>query len=208
MGVDFKLQAAARPHGQKPRMGGEGIQHAHGVCEAEAARAAAFRHLQHQSQEVRVGPAAVLAAHAHRKAHVQRGAGHGLDTPQHPGPVAPDLAGDLLVGDGNGQVHRGDARAARGGQIRLVHAAPHDGPRRKAQGRDGADIVHLVRAHGRDAHFHLRHARGVQRTGYGQAFVEREGHARRLLAVAQGSVVDDDLTGLTDFMDRRGGPGG
>src|SRR5690606_4391655 len=51
----------------------------------------------------------------------------------------------------------------------------------------------LLRAHGGNTDFQLRHADLRQPAGNGQLFIESEGHPGALLTVAQGGVVDHNL---------------
>ena len=103
------------------------------------------------------------------------------------------------------QADPGQAGANRGIDVGLGHAAPGD---RSGVTHDAADLGHglyLAAAHGGRAGLDLIDAGGVERAGDRDLLGDGEGDARRLLAVAQGAVVDPDQPGR--LRDRLVGPG-
>ena len=99
---------------------------------------------------------------------------------------------DLLIGDRDRQIDHLHPQVAAVIQVLGLHPAPHDQARLQAQSGHGPDTFPFFRAHGGNADLQFRHAQRVQFAGDSQFFLTGEGHPRRLLAVAQGGVVDYD----------------
>lgn len=80
-------------------------------------------------------------------------------------------------------------------KVGTVHARPYRQARPQARRHNRPNALAFGLAHRRNADFPLRHADSVKATRDVGLFVETEGNTCRLLAVAQGGVVDDDIGG-------------
>ena len=172
--------------------GAEGFEDAERVGEAQAACSGPLRRLSEAAEEIHVGARGVLATQADFQPERARHRDHARQALEQPVAVAAQLEGEVLIGGWHRDIHQIHTETGAGSDVFTAQPAPDHQSGRQAEAGDGADRFALLLAHGGNADLEFRHADRGQLGGDRQLLVQRKRHTGRLLAVAQGGVVDDD----------------
>ena len=172
-------------------VGVEGVQDAERVAEAQAVGALVLGRLAEAQQELEVGARGVLGVHRDVQV-VLLGEGHALaDLVEHPLPRLLPACARCGCRWPTWRWPRRPRRSRGSAGCRRRRPGSRPGSRCPDPGRrSGVMVGLLVAAHGRDADLDLVHADLVEQLGDADLLVVAEDHAGRLLAVAQGGVVD------------------
>jgi hypothetical protein len=116
------------------------------------------------------------------------------DLGEKPVAIALQFRMQVLIGRGHRNIDQVRPQICRQHDVLAIHPAPHHQTCIQSQGSDCPDACALGVAHRGDPDFQLGNSQCIEATGDIDLFVETERDSRRLLSVAQGRVVDEDVS--------------
>ncbi len=191
--MDLQVQIDALQQVPDVFISGEGVEDPQGVAVAEAISPQILGNRHQLDQKREIGAARIFASHRHIEIMaLGKIQGH-LELLLDPLPAFAQLAPDVKVGNRQGDVDRLHPGVDRGLDVGNHRPVPGDEPGVKPEVDQGLHAPALLGPHGRDAAFQFADADLVEHQGDALFLREGKDHPRRLLAVAQGGVVDDDF---------------